>query len=211
MFYKVANNPENNRRQWKAAPPSDSEPADDFDGGMLKFTYSGNFPLDLMLCFKRIFQLFSTSKKKLMLSSFGDTYAVSNHIAFISLTEKQLQGIWTDVTQTLRESDSGVRTKLTLMENSKTEWFIFRKQWVCKKKKLNLGVYIDRVLQETFSCTASISLYKYSQNGVGSEIATLWAQLRIDRCWFDTENRFLKMTCFSMGWDICERDKHHLF
>lgn len=87
MFYKVANNPENNRRQWKAAPPTDSEPADDFDGGMLKFTYSGNFPLDLMLCFKRIFQLFSTSKKKLMLSSFGDTYAVSNHIAFISLTE----------------------------------------------------------------------------------------------------------------------------
>lgn len=56
-----------------------------------------------------------------MFSSFGDTYAVSNHIAFKSLTEKQLQEIQIDFTQTLMKSASGIRLKAASLENSKTE------------------------------------------------------------------------------------------
>ena len=67
-------------------------------------------------------------------SSFGDTYAVSNHIAFKSLTEKQLQEIQTDFTQILMKSDSGIRLKQASLENSKTEWVIFREQCVGKNK-----------------------------------------------------------------------------
>lgn len=54
-----------------------------------------------------------------MFSSFRDTYAVSNHIAFKSLTEKQLQNIQSDFTQILMENDSGIRLKPTLTQNSK--------------------------------------------------------------------------------------------
>lgn len=39
-----------------------------------------------------------------MFSCFEDTYAVSNHIAFKSLSEKLLQEIQTDFTQILLES-----------------------------------------------------------------------------------------------------------
>jgi hypothetical protein len=42
-----------------------------------------------------------------MFSSSEDTYVLSNHIAFKSLTEKQLQEIQTDFIQVLMESDSG--------------------------------------------------------------------------------------------------------
>ena len=67
-----------------------------------------------------------------MFSSFGDTYAVSNHIAFKSLTEKQLQEIQIDFTQILMKSASGIRLKAASLENSKTEWVIFREPWVGK-------------------------------------------------------------------------------
>lgn len=87
----------------------------------LRFRWSGSFPLDLMLYFKTIFPLFPTCKKKLTFSSFGDTYAVSNHIAFKSVTEKQLQEIQIDFTQILMKSDSGIRLKPASPENSKKQ------------------------------------------------------------------------------------------